>query len=296
MTTRDWSGLLLLAALWGASYLFMRVGAPEFGPVPLIGIRLILASLPLVPLLWWRGGLGAWRRNAWPIFVAGLFNCALPFCLIAWAELALPAGPASILCATTSLMASLWAAALYGERFTLTRIIGLALGFAGVAALVFHDQQSAGSVQILPSLAVLLASASYGGVAHYTRKRLVGIPALTVTTGSLASAALLLLPLTIWGWPQHAISTQAWLSVGGLALLSTSLAFLFYYRLIARVGATRATAVAYLIPLFGVLWGVLFLGEPLYLGMLFGAVLILGGVGLIHRPAAPQAAMAVEKR
>lgn len=290
MSMRYWPGLLLLAALWGGSFLFMRVGAPAFGPIPLIGLRLLLGALPLLPLLWWRGGFAEWRQYAKPIFVAGLFNSAFPFCLIAWSELVLPAGLASILNATTSLMAALWAVPMAREKLTPVRLGGIALGFIGVVVLTQHGVSDAnGSINWLPVLAMLLATASYGWVGHYVKKHLVGVQALTVTTGSLASSALVLLPGTYLFWPKESVALNAWISVGALALLSTALAYLIYYRLIAHLGATRAAAVTYLIPLFGVLWGVLFLNEPLEVSMLFGMPLILGGVALINKPQQPKA-------
>lgn len=296
MTLRDWSGLLLLASLWGGSFLFMRIGAPAFGPIPLIGLRVMLAALLLLPILWLRGGLGEWRKHAWPILVAGLFNSALPFSLIAWAELSMAAGTASVLNATAALMTALWAVPLMGERLTATRVLGSVLGFGGVIALTQQDGAApVSAASLLPVLAMLIASASYGWVAHYVKRRLAGVPALTVATGSLASSALLLLPLTLWFWPQQPVPALAWGSVSALALLSTAVAYLLFYRLIAKVGATRASAVAYLIPLFGVLWGALFLGEAVYPGMLLGALLILGGVALIHRPQ-PTPALQAAKR
>lgn len=296
MSWRAWSGLLFLAALWGGSFLFMRIGAPAFGPVPLVGLRLTLAALPLLPILWLRGGLAEWRQHAWPILVAGLFNCTLPFCLIAWAELSMSAGLGSVLNATTPLMATLWAVPLAGERLSAARLAGLALGFVGVYALMQQEHAAAtgGAASWLPVAAMLLATASYGRGVHYVKQRLAGVPALTVTAGSLASSGLLLLPLTIWFWPSQPVPALAWSAVGALALLSTTLAFLLFYRLIARVGATQASAVAYLIPLFGVLWGALFLDEAVYAGMLLGAALILAGVGLIHRPAPAPATVAVK--
>ncbi|RXZ43820.1 DMT family transporter [Crenobacter cavernae] len=278
---RDALTLVVLAALWGASFLFMRVAAPAFGPFALVWLRLALAGAILVPLIVWQGGAPAWRANARPIFIVGVINSALPFCLISWATLTLPAGIASVLNATTPLMTALWAMPLAGERLSAQRLAGLGLGLAGVAVLAMGkiDGSAAG---VLPVLAMLAATASYGLAAHYARRELTGVPPLVVSGGSLASTSLPLAPLALWTWPATMPGAIEWGVVLALAALSTALAYLLYYRLIASLGATRASAVTYLIPLFGVLWGAWLLGEPVGLSMLAGGALILAGVGFLQ--------------
>lgn len=280
MKTDYWL-LLLLAALWGGSFLFMRVAVPVLGPLPLIELRLALAALLLLPVLCWQGGLAQWRAHWWQITVSGIFLSALPFCLIAWATLTLPAGVASVLNATTPLMTALWALPLAGERLTLSRSGGLLLGLAGVVVLMLGRGAGFSADALLPLAAMLGATCCYGWSGHMTRRWLQGVPPLVITTGMLASGSLLLLPLAWWQWPAVSVGAGVWGAVIALALASTALAYLIFYRLIARLGATRASGVTYLVPVFGVLWGALLLGEAINAGMLLGAVLILAGVVLL---------------
>ncbi|MGC0153621.1 DMT family transporter [Chromobacterium vaccinii] len=279
---REFAPLLLLAALWGGSFLFMRIAAPAFGPLPLIALRVGLAACLLLPLLCWRGLLPLWRARWRAIAVVGVFLTALPFCLIAWAQLSLSAGMASVLNATTPLMTALWAWPLAGERPGARRLAGLALGLAGVAALLLGRGARFDAAALAPVLAMLGATACYGWAGHMTRRWLPGMPPLLTACGGLASGALLLLPLAWWNWPASPAPARAWLAVALLALLCTALAYLIFYRLIDRLGATGASGVTYLVPVFGVLWGALFLGEAVSAAMLAGAALILGGVLLLN--------------
>ncbi|MEQ6291229.1 DMT family transporter [Vogesella sp. GCM10023246] len=280
MKTDHWL-LLLLAALWGGSFLFMRVAVPSLGPFPLIELRLALAALVLLPILCWQGGLALWRAHWWQIAVSGVFLSALPFCLIAWATLTLPAGVASVLNATTPLMTALWAMPLAGERLTAQRSGGLLLGLAGVTVLMLGRGAGFDAGTLLPVLAMLAATACYGWSGHMTKRWLHGVPPLVITAGMLSSGSLLLLPLAWWQWPAGEIAANVWGAVLALALASTAFAYLIFYRLIARLGATRASGVTYLVPVFGVLWGALLLGEAINAGMLLGAALILAGVVLL---------------
>ncbi|MBM2885851.1 DMT family transporter [Chromobacterium phragmitis] len=278
---RDYALLILLAALWGGSFLFMRVAVPAFGPLALIALRVGLAALTLLPLMLWRRQWGLWRANWARIAVVGIFLTAFPFCLIAWAQLSLSTGMASVLNATTPLMTALWAWPLAGERLTPKRGGGLALGLAGVLVLLYGHGARFDVQSILPVMAMLAATASYGWAGHMAKRWLPGMPPLVTACGGLCSAAVLMLPLAWWRWPVSVAGAEAWWAVLLLALLSTSLAYLIYYRLINRLGATRASSVTYLVPVFGVLWGALFLSESVGVFMFAGAGLILAGVLLL---------------
>lgn len=278
---RDMAGLVLLAALWGGSFLFMRVAVPELGAFALIALRLALAALVLLPVLLLRGGLPLWRQHWLRIAVVGVFLSALPFCLIAWASLSLPAGVASVLNATTPLMTALWAMPLAGERMTLPRASGLLLGLAGVLVLMLGRGATFDVHALLPVLAMLGATACYGWSGHMARRWLPGLPPLVTATGSLFSGAVLVTPLALLNLPAQPPSPMVWGAVLLLALGCTSLAYLIFYRLIDRLGATRASSVTYLVPVFGVLWGAIFLHEQVGLLMLLGGLLILGGVLLL---------------
>jgi drug/metabolite transporter (DMT)-like permease len=281
MMNRDMAGLVLLAALWGGSFLFMRVAVPELGAFALIALRLALAALVLLPVLLLRGGLPLWRQHWLRIAVVGIFLSALPFCLIAWASLSLPAGVASVLNATTPLMTALWAIPLVGERMTLPRASGLLLGLAGVLVLMLGRGATFDVQSLLPVLAMLGATACYGWSGHMARRWLPGLPPLVTATGSLFSGAVLVTPLALLNLPAQPPSPMVWGAVLLLALGCTSLAYLIFYRLIDRLGATRASSVTYLVPVFGVLWGAIFLHEQVGLLMLLGGLLILGGVLLL---------------
>lgn len=280
MRARDALELVTLAALWGASFLFMRTAAPEFGPVALIFVRVALAALLLLPIIAWRG---QWRElfvHAWPLTVVGILNSALPFVLIAWALLSLTAGFASIVNATAPLWAAVVAWMWFGERLTRWRATGLAIGFGGVAVLVSGEAGFHGEHITLAVVAGLLATLSYGVSANYTKRYLTGVSSLAITTGGQLAAALALAPLAAWLWPAGAISAGAWGAAAALAVACTSLAYILYFRLIANIGPARAIAVTFLIPAFGMGWGVLLLDEPLGLRMLLGAGVILAGTAL----------------
>jgi drug/metabolite transporter (DMT)-like permease len=295
MTPRHVGELLLLAALWGASFLFMRLGAAEFGPVALSALRVGMAALALLPLLLWHGQ-ARWLRLHWrAIAVVGIVNSALPFVLFSIAALALSAGLSSIFNATAPLWGALIAWVWLGDRLTRSRVAGLAIGFAGVLGLAW-DKASVkpgehGVSALVAIAACLAATLCYGFAANYAKRRLDGVPPLAVATGSQLAAALALAGPALALWPAVAPSAGAWFAVAALALLCTALAYLLYFRLIAQLGVVRAIAVTFLIPLFGVLWGALFLGEAVTVAMGLGGVVILLGTalatGVVHAPRRP---------
>ncbi len=284
MQRRDIAEMLLLAALWGASFLFMRVGAADFGPAALVFLRVAGASLLLLPLLAWRGEIGALRAQWRPIALVGVVNTALPFALYMVALLVLSAGLASIFNATAPLWGALIAWAWLGERPTPLRGLGLALGFAGVLWLgIDNASLRAGDAGVSPALGIaacIAATACYGWTANYTKQRLTGVPPMAVAAGSQVFAALATLPAALWWWPQQLPGPMAWAGAAALALACTGLAYLLYFRLIARVGPAKTITVTFLIPAFAVLWGVMFLGERLTPTMLGGCAVILLGTAL----------------
>lgn len=280
MKPRDFADLLLLAALWGGSYLFMRYAAPAFGAVPLIGLRVAIAAACLLPLLLWHGHGAALRRHAGPVAVMGLLNSGLPFLLIAWAMLSVSAGFAAILNASTPIFTALVGALWLGERLDRSRIAGLLLGFAGVLLL------SADKADFKPGgtgwavLALLGAAFSYGVAANFTRRWLADVPSLVNATGSQLASTLLVLPLVPLTWPAQPPGALAWGAVLTLGVACTALAYVMFFRLMGRVGASRTVTVTYLVPVFGATWGALFLGEPVTREMLLGGAVILAGTAL----------------
>lgn len=283
--SRDWLTpieLGLLGAIWGASFLFMRVAAPDFGSLALVEVRLALGALALIPF--------AWRvrnripREIWPRLAAiGAINSAIPFVLFAWAAQHAPAAVSAICNATTVLFAALVAFALYGEKMGARRALALLVGFAGVVVLA--TSKSAGTGTLLAVVAATVAALLYGIGANMVRRHLTDLPPVAVAAGTLSMSALLLAPLAVSQWPDHAIPAVSWLSVGALGIVCTGFAFLLYYRLIQRNGAARAATATYLVPLFAAGWAGLLLGEAITVPMLIAGTLILASVAISLRSA-----------
>ena len=284
MRRRDLAELVLLAALWGGSFLFLRLGAAEFGPAALAFLRVAGASLLLMPLAARRGQVQALRRHWRPIAVVGLVNTALPFLLFMVAALALNAGLMSIFNATSPLWGATIAWLWLGDRPTPSRALGLAVGFAGVLGLGLASASfRPGDQGVSPALGIaacIAATLCYGLAANYTKRYLTGVPPLAVAAGSQFAAAVLTLLPALWWWPAGLPGVGAWGGVALLAFVCTGYAYLLYFRLIAHAGPANAIAVTFLIPAFGVLWGALFLGETLTPVMLAGCAVILVGTAL----------------
>jgi drug/metabolite transporter (DMT)-like permease len=281
MSFRQKLELVLLAAIWGASFLFMRVAAPEFGPLALIALRVTIAALFLVAILAARGQLGGLHRRALDLAVVGALNSAIPFTLFAYATLSLPAGYSSVLNATVPLFGAVIGFVWLRERLALQRILGLALGFGGVVTLVAAKLTVAGDR--LAVAAGLAAAVLYAFAAHVTRRRLSDLPPLAIATGSQLAASALLAPFALATLPAESPSARAWLCAAVLGVLCTGVAYVLYFRLLAAVGAARSMTVTYLIPLFGILWGATFLGEPMHVSTALGGAIVLLGVALVVR-------------
>ena len=271
---------LLLAALWGASFLFMRIGAPEFGPAPMMAIRVSVAAATLLPVLLIARGIGGLRAHASALGIVGVTNSAIPFTLLTYSTLFLSAGFTSILNATVPFWSALIAYIWLGERLNRLRVGGLVLGALGVAVLVWGKVSfdSAGGGWAI--LAALAACGFYGFGANFARRRLAGVDSLTTATGSMLGASLFMLPLAIGFWPASNPGVMAWLAAAALGTACTALAYILYFRLIARIGATYASTVTFLIPAFAMLWGALLLDEVITPNMLLGTGLILSGTCL----------------
>lgn len=270
--------LALLGAIWGGSFLLMRVAAPVFGPVALVELRLAFGTLLLLPFL-----LAAWPRVR-PVLgklaLIGLLNSAVPFLLFAWAAERAPAGIPAIANATTVMFAAVFAFFLFGERLDVRRVLGLVAGFAGVAVLT--SDRSGGGQIAAAAIAGTLASACYGLAANLVRRHLVDLPSGAVAAATLGCSALLLAVPAIASWPASAAQASGadWGAAILLGTLCSGLAYLLYFRLIGRIGAARAATVTYLVPLFAVAWAWLLLSEPLLPTMAIAGALILGGVAL----------------
>jgi drug/metabolite transporter (DMT)-like permease len=284
VSRRDIADLIALGALWGASFLFMRLGAADFGPVALVFIRVAGAAALLLPVLLACGEAPALRRHWKAIAVVGLVNSALPFLLFAVAALALSAALMSVFNATSSIWGALIAWLWLGEKLTLSRVLGLLVGMAGVVGLAWGKADfKAGSYGVSPALGIaacIAATVFYGLGANVSRKYLRDAPPMAVAAGSQGMAALVLVVPAWWAWPAQTPGPAAWLNAAALALLCTGLAYVMFFRLIARTGTSNAMAVTFLIPGYAMLWGWLFLAEVPTPTMLLGCTVILLGTAL----------------
>lgn len=302
MKKSDVAALLLLGALWGASFLFMRMGAAQFGSMALAGMRAIGAAICSIPLLMSRERLVELRANWRSVTLIGLTNSALPFVLFSYAAQSLPSGLSAIFDAIAPLLVAASGWLWLGERLNATQASGLVIGMTGVVWLIGGSMGfgHGGAAVGWAMAACVGANVCYTFGAHYSHRRVQSVSPLTIAIGSQVAAAIMLLPFTAWLWPATSPSVQAWVAMFGLASGCTSLAYVLFYRLLARIGSTRSMAVLYLIPVFGVVWGAMFLRESITVAMAGGCAVILLGVALTTgmvklRPAAPAPLDAVEK-
>jgi len=284
MRKAEYALLVVLGAMWGLSYVFYRVGAPALGPALFVELRVLIAGGSVVAYLLVTGRWAqteARLRQKWRQYlVLGGVNAAIPFTLIAVAELTLPASFASVLNSTAPLFSALLGIPLLGQRIGARQGGGIVLGIGGVVVLVGAAPFALTPLVIASACASLLAAFSYGFAAIYVRRRLPNEDPIHLTVGQQLAGALLLLPLAGAELPGAHFSTPALVSVLGIALISTALAYVIYFRILQSTGPTEALTVTFLIPIFGVIWGYALLREPLGLGLIAGVALILAGVGL----------------
>lgn len=284
MKRQDLFELTLLAALWGASFLFMRMGASEFGPLPLAWVRVTGAALVLLPMLALKGEFAALRTHWRTIAFVGITNSVIPFVLFAYALLTITGSLAAVFNAATPLFGAVIAWVWLKNKLDAPRSAGLVIGFAGVFWLVWDKASFKGDVDsINATLAVgasLLAALSYGFSANFTKKHAAHIPSMAMATGSQVSAALVLAVPAWWTWPAVSPSMASWLSTVALAVLCTGFAYILFFRLIAHTGPANALSVTFLIPVFAAIWGAMFLAEVPTHTMLIGCAVILLGTAL----------------
>ena len=283
MSTADYARLVVLAAIWGASFIFQRVASPELGAALVAEGRLLIAGMVLA--LWFRliGFDPQWRRHLKQYIAIGLVNMALPSLLYAFAMMHIPAALAAFLNSTSPMFGALFAALFLGERLTARKGLGCAAGACGVA-LIAQPAGFASTPMFAASIAACLAACvCYGFTGVVVRRYAAETPSRGIAVGSQLAGAAMLLPLLPFSPPPAEPTALGVGSLIALALLGNALGMVLYFRLIADVGATRALTVTYLMPLFAVLWGMLFLGESLSASALAGGVLILAGTVLVTR-------------
>ena len=280
MSRRDIIDFVLLSAIWGASFLFLRIGVPEFGPFALIGLRSGIAALCLVPLVLLREGKSQMLGHVRELTVVGIVNAVIPFTLLAYAATSLTAGFTALINATTPLWAALVGLFWLNAKLSRLQWAGLALGVVGMVVLTWGKVDFKPGGSGLAIVAGLIATLAYGFSTHYTKKKLALVSPMGVATGSQTVGALILLPFAIAFWPETMPSAKAWIAAILLAVLATAIGLILYFRLIARLGGQTASTVTFLIPLFAMGWGAIFLGETVTLPMGLGGAIVLAGTAL----------------
>ena len=255
-----------------------------FGPVVTAALRVVIASAVLLPLMLLRGHREDFAMHWKKVLLVGVINSAIPFVCIAFALQSISIGQSSVLNATVPLFGALIAWFWLGERPSGSRVVGLLIGFAGIALLASEnasfDTNALGSSSVWGIAASLLACLCYGIAASYTRRFLGGVPSLVSASGSQLGATIFLLPFCLWCWPAQAPSLHAWLAVSALGVLCTGTAYILYFRLIAKAGPARALTVTFAIPVFAIAYGVILLGEGVTHWMLGCALVIVLGTSL----------------
>ncbi|MDE2818245.1 MAG: DMT family transporter [Chloroflexota bacterium] len=288
MSITQLSALFLLGAIWGASYIFIRVAVEPFGPVFLMFARVALTAPILVGYARLRA-IDLKIRSQWRQFlVLGFLGSALPFTLIAWAELTVSGSMAAILTSATPLFTTLLAVPGLGERLTAYKLIGAVLGIIGVSIVVGGSPMTLDARFLLAALALLGAALSYalGGV--YAKRSFHGVNNLTMSSGQLIAATLILAPVSLFDLPREIPPTGAILALLALVLVCTAFAYQLYYYLIISAGPIQALTVTLLVPIFGVILGAFWLGERISPGMLFGLLIVLFSVGLVTGMVSPR--------
>ena len=286
MSLADLAKLVFLSAIWGGSFIFLRVAVPETGPLLTATLRTTLAGVALMAYASATGVQMHWRANLKPYVVVGLFAAAIPFTCFSFAALYLPAAHSAVLNSTAPLFGAVFSILWLAERLTLSRLAGLVLGILGVAILV-----GAGTVELNPSTLVAVAACLTAAACYALSSIIVkktgkpgGIHPIAMATGSLVLGGLMMLPTVPFSLPPAMPSTLALVCVGAMSLLSSGLAQALFIPLIVKVGPTRAMSVSFLIPLFSMLWGVIFLDEAIGMATLAGGIVVLTAMGLVLAP------------
>ncbi len=284
MSRQDWGLLVLLSILWGGSFFFIAVAVRELPPLTVVLIRIVLAAAMLLPVMWARGLRLPHSVRGWmPFFIMGMLNNVIPFSLIVSGQTMIPSGLASVVNATTPLFTVLVLGAVGDEALTLRRLAGVLVGLAGVVILSF-DAASLTQSQALGVMLGVGGAFTYGVSAWWGRRRLAGVPPLTAATGQLICSSIVMAAIAPvaehpWTWPMPGIAT--WLSLIGLAALSTAAAYIVFFNLLARAGAGNVMLVTLLNPVTAILLGTIVLGEALALREILGALVIASALLIV---------------
>ena len=275
MENKYWVLITILGAVWGSAFMFIKIATPELGPIALVNIRLAVAGLIFIPFLLQQKYLKYFRSNLKNILVLSVINTALPFSLFAYASLESSSNMLSILNGTTAIMAVVISTIWLKIRLNFFQIMGVFIGLFGIVVLANPDNVY---ISMKATIFCLSAAFCYALSANYIQKFAYKTNTIVLLGWSLVIASVLLLPITFFNLPSQFPSNKVIFSILWLGVISTGVAFLGYVRLIEKVGAVKTATVAYFIPVFGVIWGYIFLGEPITLQILIGMILILIGI------------------
>jgi drug/metabolite transporter (DMT)-like permease len=271
---------IALAAIWGSSFLFTRIAAAEFGIFATAALRVMIASVVMLPVLMWSGHWDAFRQHAKPILLVGLLNSGIPFALFAYAVLSISTGLSAILNATTPLFGALVAWLWLKDKLSASRMIGLVVGFVGVALLAGDGASFKPGGTGWAVLACLGATFCYAVAASFTKKYLIGVPPMATASGSQFGASLgLALPALLF-WPEKMPGLNAWVAVAIMAVICTAVAYVLYFRLIETAGPSRALTVTFMIPVFALIYGAVFLSEVITPWMIVCGCVVVCGTAL----------------
>lgn len=283
MKIKDIAALLALAALWGASFLFIRIASPIIGPMLTIQGRVTIAAIALLIYIFTIRQSSQFKRRWKQYLIIGALNAAIPFTLIAFAAIHLTASMSAIINSMTPLFTAIVVWVWLKEKVSMRKSLGILTGMIGVIILVGWSPILVTSKVIISIILSVLSTVSYSIAGVYAKRNFGGVPPLSVAFGQQMGASLLLIPFTIFQLPESpaVIIPIAAYSVVGLAVLCTAIAYLLYFYLIESVGPTKTLSVTFIIPFFGMLWGLLFLNEQISLGMIAGLIVILFSIFLI---------------
>lgn len=274
--------LVILAALWGASFLFMRVAVPSFGPVALVEVRVVSAALFLAIVCWWIKQPLHIKKHGKQYLVMGFFNAALPFCLFSYAAQSISGSLLSIFNASTPIWGAILGVIFLRTEVTRSAALGLILGVIGVAIVGWNGVAVNGDDALLPILASLGATFSYGVGSIYTKMQSGKLAPMENANATLWVASIMLVPFLFGYSGEVVISTQVWLAALALGVVCTGVAYVLFFNLLETEGPMKALSVTFLIPVFAMIWGNLFLGETVTLTTVIGGSVIVLGTALTN--------------
>ena len=282
MSTSNLFRLLLLGAIWGTSFMLMRIAAPVLGPLLTTFLRTLLGGMALYMFARTQHVDFGWKSNARIYLVIGLFNTAIPFALFAWSALHIPSSYMATMNSLAPIFTALFGFLLLAEHLTPSRIMACVLGLAGVAVLVGIGPTEVNMNTILGVLAGMAAATCYGFAATYTRMKASHIPSIAAATGSQLTASVVLLPLAMPAMPQAAasVTVDVVIAVSILGVVCTGLAYALFFHLIATEGSSKAITVTFLVPATASIWAWIFLGEPITAGTVAGIASVLCATAL----------------